>query len=245
MRVPARLRTLAAAAAITATVGCARSAPPPTGFEAVSAPASTEATALMLRHFDHARSLSSAAIFGRPERAMAAAAAIREEGSVAGMPADVRDEYEAFVASVGAVERARGRSELAASAAEMAQRCGACHLASGLGPTFTVGRLEDPVTPRDHLRVLAWGSSRMWESLIGGSDLAWRAGARALSGQPLREELYASRISDLAAGRRLSARLHELGVEALSASDPEERATLLGEVWGTCSACHELVGVAE
>lgn len=244
MGVRAKFWTVAAVVAAATTTGCARQGSPPSGFEAASPSGSSESSALMLRHFDHARSLSSAAIFGRPERAHAAAVAMRDEGGVVGMPSDARDEYDAFLASVRAVERSEGRDELAASAAEVAQRCGDCHLASGLGPTFTVGKLEDPVTPRDHIRVLAWGSSRMWESLIGGSDLAWRAGARALSGQPLREELYAARISDVEAGRRLSARLHELGVEALSASDPAQRADLLGDVWATCAACHELVGLA-
>jgi hypothetical protein len=233
-------------AVVLGVAGCARSAPPPQGFEAVSATGATATTALMLRHFDHARTLSSSAIFGRPERARAAALAIQSEGSMgAGLSADAQDEYDAFVASVGAVEHAEGRAQLAMAAAEVAQRCGACHLAAGLGPTFAIGRMEDPVTPRDHLRVLAWGSSRMWEALVGGSDLAWRAGARALSGQLLREDLYAARVRDLDEGRRLAGRLHDLGVRALSVSEPNERATLLGEVWGTCSACHELVGLAQ
>jgi len=173
---------------------------------------------------------------------MAAAAAIRREADVRGVPAEAAPAYRAFAASVATVERAESRTALAATAADVARQCGACHLASGLGPSFTVGRPMEAVTPRDHLRVLAWGSSRMWESLIVGSDLAWRAGARALSGERLREELYASRISDLEAGRTLSARLHDLGVQALSTSERGERAALLGEVWGTCSGCHALVG---
>jgi hypothetical protein len=143
------------------------------------------------------------------------------------------------------VERAEERAALATAAATVARECGDCHLAAGLGPTFTLGRPVEPVTPRDHLRVLAWGSTRLWESLVGGSDLAWRAGARALSGQRLREDLYASRVSDLEAARALGARLHDLGVEALSTSDREARAAVLGEIWGTCSGCHELVGIAD
>lgn len=225
------------------TVGCSASPSGSPGFEPVGASPPTETTALMLRHYDHARTLSSAAIFGDRSRAVTAAAAMRQEGSARDMSAEAGPAYRAFVASVAAVEEADGRSALAASAAFVAGQCGACHLASGLGPSFTVGRPLEAVTPRDHLRVLAWGSSRMWESLIGGSDLAWRAGARALSGQRLREDLYASRVSDLDAGRRLSARLHDLGVQALSSSERGERAALLGEIWGTCSGCHALVGL--
>ncbi|HUF76983.1 MAG TPA: hypothetical protein VMM35_11930, partial [Longimicrobiales bacterium] len=61
-------------------------------------------------------------------------------------------------------------------------------------------------------------------------------------GQRLREDLYASRVSDLEAARGLGEKLHELGVQALSASDRDERVVLLGQVWGTCSGCHEMVG---
>ena len=224
--------------------GCGASASPVPGFESVGASPPTETSALMLRHYDHARSLSSAAIFGRPALAMAAAAAIRQEGPMSGMSAEAGPAYRAFVASVAAVEQADDRSELALSAAVVARQCGECHLASGLGPSFELGRPVEAVTPRDHLRVLAWASSRMWESLIGGSDLAWRAGARALSGQRLDEDLYASRASDLDAARGLAARLHDLGVRALSSSERGERAALLGEVWGTCSGCHDLVGLS-
>jgi cytochrome c553 len=230
------------AVVVLMTVGCSAGPAPTPGFESVAVSVPTETTALMLRHYDHARTLSSAAIFGDLSDARSAATAMRREGSVTGMAPEAGPAYRAFVASVAAVEEADDRAELAASAAVVAGQCGACHLASGLGPSFEVGRPVEAVTPRDHLRVLAWGSSRMWESLIGGSDLAWRAGARALSGQRLREDLYASQVSDLDAARELGARLHELGVQALSASDRDERAELLGEVWGTCSGCHEMVG---
>ncbi|MEX2465803.1 MAG: hypothetical protein WD995_02770 [Gemmatimonadota bacterium] len=240
----ASLKRQAAVLSVTLITACSGAPSPTPGFEAVDPEAPTETTALMLRHFDHARTLSSAAIFGNPTRARRAAAAILAEGSVADMPDDAAPAYDAFVASVAAVEQASGRSDLASSAAAVARRCGACHLASGLGPSFAVGRPEEPVSPRDHIRVLAWGSSRMWESLVGGSDLAWRAGARALSGELLREDLYASRASDLDAARALSRQLHELGVEALSTSGADERAALLGEVWGTCSGCHEVIGLA-
>jgi cytochrome c553 len=230
------------AVVVLSVAGCSTGPAPTPGFESVAASVPTETTALMLRHYDHARTLSSAAIFGDLPGARTAAAAMRREGSITGMAPDAGPAYRAFVASVATVEDADDRAELAASAAAVAGQCGECHLASGLGPSFEVGRPVEAVTPRDHLRVLAWGSSRMWESLIGGSDLAWRAGARALSGQRLREDLYASRVSDLDAARALGERLHELGVQALSASDRDERAALLGEVWGTCSGCHEMVG---
>lgn len=226
-------------------VGCGGTSSAPPGFESVGTSAPTETAESMLRHYDHARALSSAAIFGSEAQARESAAAIHAEGDVVAVPDEAESEYRAFRASVAAVEEADGREALARSAATVARQCGECHLASGLGPSFSVGRPAEVVTPRDHLRVLAWGSSRMWESLVGGSDLAWRAGARAVSGELLREDLYASRVSDaeLDDARALSEQLHDLGVEALATSNRDERARVLGEMWGTCSGCHELVGL--
>jgi hypothetical protein len=224
--------------------GCAGSSAQVPGFEAVSVEP-TATTALMLRHYDHARALSSAAIFGQEAAARNAATALRAEQAVQGVAGEAGRAYVDFLAAVRVAEQASGRQDVARAAAAVSGSCGACHLASGIGPTFSVGRLADPVTPRDHIRVLAWGSSRLWEGLIGGSDLAWRAGARAFSEQRLREDLYESRASDPAAARRLGERLQELGVRALSTSDTSDRAALLGDVWGTCSGCHELVGVGD
>jgi len=224
--------------------GCAGSSANVPGFEAVSVEP-TATTALMLRHYDHARALSSAAIFGREADARTAAAALRAEQAVQGAGGEAGRAYAHFLTTVRVAEQATGRQDVARAAASVSGSCGACHLASGIGPTFSVGRLAEPVTPRDHIRVLAWGSSRLWEGLIGGSDLAWRAGARAFSEQRLREDLYQSRASDPAAARGLGQRLQELGVQALSTNGMSDRAALLGEVWGTCSGCHELVGVGD
>lgn len=223
--------------------GCAGSGAPQAAPEPAATPSVTETSALMLRHFDRARVLSSAAIFGRVDAAHDAAAAIRDEEAPS--PARARGEYDAFLSAVAGVEAADDRASLARAVADLTGGCGDCHLASGLGPSFNIGRIDDPRTPRDHLRVLAWGSSRMWESLVAQSDLAWRAGARALSGQPLREELYVDRMADPDEGRRLGARLHELGVAALSANSHQDRVRLLGDVWATCSGCHELIGLAQ
>lgn len=214
------------------------------GCATTPAPEPRSATAsVMLRHFDNARALNTAAIFGRVGEGEIAAHALGSEGPLPSMPSGSEPYYRAFersVAEVGGVDDRRG---LAQGAATVALRCGDCHLASGLGPSFTVDSPNEATSLRDHMKVHAWASDRMWEGLVGGSDLAWRAGARALSGQSMREQLYASRVSDLQAAARLTANVQNVGVRALSVSGREERARLLGELWGTCSGCHELAGV--
>jgi len=207
-----------------------------------TAPRSSSSTA-MLRHFDNALTLSTAVIFGRMDEAKGAAAALSAEGPLASMPPESERYYDAFHESVAQIAGINRPDVLARAASDVALRCGDCHLASGLGPSFEVGRPEEASSLRDHMRVHSWASARMWEGLIGGSDLAWRAGARALSGQPLRPQLYAARVPDEGAAGQFTGRIHDLGVRALAITDREARAELLGELWGTCSGCHELAGV--
>ena len=230
--------------ALLATIsGCANPGPTPSrGFEpAAGDRATTPITAAMLRHYDRARALTSAAIFGDGEGAGEAARAILAEGPLESLPSSLEAEREAFRSSVEDVGGAGNGGALAGAAAEVARRCGDCHLAAGLGPTFSVGRIADPVTPEDHIRVLAWGSSRMWEGMVAASELSWRAGARAVSGQLLREDLYVSRIANPTEGRAFAARLQALGVEALAVSNRADQARVLGEIWGTCSGCHAMI----
>ena len=203
----------------------------------------TSSSAVMLRHFDNALALSTAVIFGRTSEAETAAASLSMEGPLPSMPPGSEPYYDAFHESVTRIAGVTRRDVLARQAATVALRCGDCHLASGLGPAFEVGRPEEATSLRDHMRVHSWASARMWEGLIGGSDLAWRAGARAISGQPLRPQLYAARVADQEAASEFTTRIHELGVRALATSDREARAELLGELWSTCSGCHELSGV--
>jgi len=208
-----------------------------------SGSAPTPNTSLMLRHFDHARTLNRAAIFGRLDEGTDAARRIGAEGPPPSMPAGSEPFYRAFEGSVTRAAAAAGREALARDAASIALRCGDCHLASGLGPSFSVDSPNEAATLRDHMRVHAWASDRMWEGLVGGSDLAWRAGARALSGQTLRESLYVDRVSDARAASGYITDVHDLGVRALATNDREERARLLGDLWATCSGCHALAGV--
>lgn len=198
----------------------------------------------MLRHFDHARALNRASLFGDVGEADAAATAMEQEDPIPGLSSSDQPYLRAFRTAVGAVHQARTREDLGPRAAEVALRCGDCHLASGLGPSFSVDRPDTASDLRDHMRVHDWALSRMWEGLIGGSELSWRAGARTLSGQLLRQDLYASRVEDLDAATAFTEDIHALGVRALSTRTREEKAELLGELWTTCAGCHQLAGVS-
>jgi mono/diheme cytochrome c family protein len=209
-------------------------------FSCATAPRSDIA---MFRHFDGARELRTAAIFGRAEQAEVAAIELRRENPLADAPSASDPYYSAFYESVADLAGVQPPDDLARAAARVALRCGECHTARGLGPTFAIGGPREADGLREHMIVHSWASSRMWESLLGGSDDAWRAGAQGLIDQPMSAELYAGRVPDSRAASELSDQMLAIARGALRVSNPPDRARVLGELWATCARCHTLAGV--
>ena len=197
----------------------------------------------MFRHFDGARELRTAAIFGRIDQAEAAAVELRRENPLADAPPGSDPYYAAFYESVADVDGAQPPDDLARVAARVALRCGDCHRAQGLGPSFAIGGPRDAEGLRQHMIVHSWASSRMWEALLGGSDRAWLAGARALVDQRMDVALYEDRVSDLEAASRLTDQMSDIGRRAPRVSGLDDRSELLGQLWATCANCHELAGI--
>lgn len=211
-----------------------------TTFSCATAPRSDVA---MFRHFDGARELRTAAIFGRAEQAQAAAVELRRENPLADAPPASDRYYNAFFESVADLVGAQPPDALAQGAARVALRCGECHTARGLGPTFALGGPRDADNLREHMIVHSWASSRMWESLLGASDESWRAGAQALIDQRMGAALYDGRVPDPDAATELSNEMYAIGQRALGVSDAPGRARVLGDLWATCARCHALAGV--
>ena len=197
----------------------------------------------MFRHFDGARELRTAAIFGRADQAEAAAIELRRENPLADAPPESDPYYAAFYESVADVDGAQPPVDLASAAARVALRCGECHRAQGLGPRFAIGGPREAEGLRQHMIVHSWASSRMWEALLGGSDRAWLAGAQALVDQRMDIALYEGRVSDLEEASRLTDLMSDIGRRAPRVSGLEDRSGVLGQLWATCARCHELAGV--
>jgi cytochrome c553 len=82
-----------------------------------------------------------------------------------------------------------------------------------------------------------WAAARMWEGLIGPSDDRWLEGARTMarSRTTIIAESGELGIADDAARTRL------LAERATRLGDPDERATLYGEMLATCAHCHHAI----
>jgi len=126
----------------------------------------------------------------------------------------------------------------ARSVALIASDCGNCHDATGVDIEF--GFPDDPPAWSDmesHMQRHLWAIERLWDGLIGPSDIAWSRGIRMLADAPLLDTKAAWDEYSPGADRR-ARRVHELGREAARALTPEDRSRVYGEMLGLCATCH-------
>jgi cytochrome c556 len=121
--------------------------------------------------------------------------------------------------------------------------CGGCHLDTGAGPNFVQGSAspEGTSTGKTMIRHL-WGADRLWEGLIGPSEASWEAGAQALDRD---WEAYSEVVESSpspAKAREYASKLQELGARAKRTEALEVRASVFGEILGSCQGCHAIMG---
>lgn len=140
----------------------------------------------------------------------------------------------------------------ASAVSEIARSCGECHRASGLSIAF--GFDERP--PQELQNLLTqmqrhlWAADRMWEGLIGPSDVAWNRGAAMLSEVKLTTADVASARAEGAASADggeagiddLVRRARTMGEQGGMAASAELRSGLYGEFLSLCASCHQLTG---
>jgi len=132
--------------------------------------------------------------------------------------------------------------EAAADVSAIATDCANCHIASEVDVEF--GDSDEPPAWSDmesHMQRHQWAIDRLWEGLIGPSDVAWSRGIRMLAEAPLHgtEATWDAPVTD---GDELARRVHELGREAATALLPYARATVYSEMLSVCANCHTRTG---
>jgi mono/diheme cytochrome c family protein len=191
----------------------------------------------MQEHFTQVSTIQDAVIRGDLEAVAEPAEWLARHRPVDSLPAG----WEPYVADMSlAAQRALEASTIedaAAAAAAMGLACGACHQATETGPKFTLG--AEVNTARGvgaHMQRHRWAADRMWEGLVGPSDTSWAWGAASMREAALRPQGQPEQIEDLAK------QVHQLGAQAEEAIEPEARATVYGELLGTCADCHTALG---
>jgi cytochrome c553 len=117
--------------------------------------------------------------------------------------------------------------------AQLGAACGNCHGKLAIAPRF--GTL--PPVPIDLPTVEArmlrhrWAADRLWEGVVGNSDVAWAEGLEVLATAPLDETPERT---------PLAYKLYQQAREARkpSAGTLTDRGSLYGEILVTCASCH-------
>lgn len=126
-------------------------------------------------------------------------------------------------------------------AAVLGRRCAACHEAIH-ARVAVPAEPRPPQGPRLALQMAGhqWAAARMWEGLIGPSDVRWLDGARALTTVPLNTVAQSvTTTSDLDVDDVARVRLY--ATRALAAMPQDARAEIFGQLLATCAHCHAVL----
>jgi len=231
----ANLQLLMALGLSLAATSCASRRPAGSSEQAV--PAGTEA--VMSDHFVASLEIKDAVIRG--DLVGVRAPALRLGEAPDSYPTTWRP-YVALHGQLAAAARdAADLRDAARVAAELANTCGECHVATGHGPRFSIGippRSASEGEGRRRMIRHEWAADRMWEGLVSHDDAAWVAGAAALSGAPLSRQELGVRATVPDTTLELQAHIVELGEEAATAATWGARSRLYGDFLASCAGCH-------
>jgi len=212
--------------------------------ENASAPAERSVAKHMHEHLSRISALKAFIIAGQLEDLREPAMWLAEHEAAPGLPGDWAPYVEELRHYARQVASAKHLGIAAASVSEMARTCGDCHQANGFDVAF--GYDERP--PEDVHNIMAdmqrhlWAADRMWEGLIGPSDVAWDRATDILAEVTLRPSDITKTADQEAPVKNLLTRARELGEECGRAISPESRSALYGELLSLCASCHSLTG---
>lgn len=198
----------------------------------------------MHRNLSRTVDIQTGVILGDLEQAQAAAEWLLSRQDQSSFPPNAKAFEDGMVEHASAISSAADIRTAAVHTGRLAATCGSCHQATGGGPSFVVGTEARAGDSQESLMIRhLWAVDRMWEGLVGPSEEAWRAGARALAEtQPiLAKELRASGSIQRLEG--LLGEVNLLAHEALEVSGLAERADVYGRMLATCYRCHAPTGV--
>jgi len=208
-------------------------------------PAATEGFAEHMHgHLEQISAVKAAVIAGDLEAAREPATWLAEHQEPPGMP----DAWAPYVndmrmqASVAA--SAENIETVAVAVSEIARSCGSCHAATGFAVAF--GYDQRPPAEEQNLMTQMqrhlWAADRMWEGLIGPSDIAWEWGTEMLA----EVQLAGSQITDApdkkARVDELVEQIRDVGSTGSTAPAGPSRSAMYGQFLSLCANCHSLTG---
>jgi cytochrome c553 len=225
------LTVLAVACAQSAALGDPQGEPPAVRFEH-----DMIVRFHMHENFDLVRAIEKLLVRGQLDEVRRFARAIASAPDEPGLGAWAR--YAALVHDRAAtLATASGIDDACHRAAQLADACAGCHVASGASPEFQPPARIPPDLPTIDARMARhrWATDRLWEGIVGGTDDAWRAGLDMLATTPLRASELSPEQS--AFGRKLQ-RLAERARLRQRTETAQDRVRSYGEILMTCAGCH-------
>ena len=208
----------------------------------LSAQADKQAVTKMHEHLSQVTTLDYAVIRGDVDDAKAAAKAIADGMSMAGLP-PAAEKYLAEVrTAANAAATGADLKAVAAGAGALQAACGNCH--AGLGHSLTVSMdalKEGAPSTRNRMREHAWSVEALAKGLQGPSDDLWKNGANSMKKvRVIKVQLKDPQLS--AEINTAEEQFRALGDKARDAKDQAARTTVYGEILNTCGHCHSLQG---
>lgn len=198
----------------------------------------------MHRNLSRTVDIQTGVVQGDLEKAKKGAAWLLEQQDEMMVPREGTEPHRAMLAAAARIAEATDLGTVATQTGRLAEGCGSCHRAVGGGPRFVVGNTSPKGTSQEAQMIRhLWAADRMWEGLVGPSDEAWEAGAKAMAEtQPaLARAFEASASMPDPAG--LLREVNLLANEAVSAATLAERAEVYGRLLNTCNRCHAPAGI--
>lgn len=198
----------------------------------------------MHRNLSRTVDIQTAVVQGDLQKAQRAATWLVEREGEMLFPADAKGYESNMIELARQIQVADEISQVALQTGRLAAACGSCHQATGAGPKFVVGSASPHGETQEAQMVRhLWAADRMWEGLIGPSDEAWTAGARAMAetGSDLARVFRTS----TGGGRpeRLLQDVNNLANEAMNAQGQAARADVYSRLLETCNRCHSSAGI--
>ena len=197
----------------------------------------------MHEHLDRIATIKDAIVAGQLDEVQEPATWLAEHEPVAGLAPHFEPYVELMKVYARQVVSTDQLNAAAESVSNMAKNCGNCHLVNEVNLEFAFDQ-QSPGNGSDvveHMRRHQWAADRMWEGLIGPSDIAWSSGTDMLLDAPLTASDVTTSTSNVAEISRIAHRIHALGGIGTQTLTPDARSELFGEVLGLCASCHVLL----
>jgi cytochrome c553 len=192
----------------------------------------------MKEHFEAIRQIERAIVVGDSETAKQQATWLAEHAAQ-GEIAEYADEIKAVQDAAKAVAESDSMETMASGAAKLAGLCGHCHLV-----TTSIASFEWTEAPKEsgeakeRMQRHLWAMDRLWEGLVGPSEMSWQEGTKVLLAKPFPVDALPVDDKAAPAAKAQLEKIPALAKKASTAVEIADRTKVYAELLGTCSSCH-------